>query len=1017
MRALLPAILISIAAIAPAGASELLDEVPLAARIAEASLIVEGRVLSSRGFWDKARSNIHTLHEIEVYRRLSDAEPGTRLGVVTAGGSVGLEFERVVPSLALRSGDVGIFLLQAPRALVPSSHTDLPSYSAVAGPQGFVRYDESTGGARDAFASYDIDALRERIERETGVEPTVLRDVPFAAGGAAVLSGIGSAMISSISPTTVTAGTGSLLTITGSGFGSSPGTVGFSDANSGGASYYEALATQVVSWSNTQILVEVPDRAGTGPIRVTPSSPPSVFSPGSLTVDWSLINVEYDAGTGEFAYPTLLQNTDGAGGYTFRYYTDFAATGASAAFERAIDSWVCGTGVAWQIGAATVIDAAASDGVNVVRFDNGAELPSGVLGRATSRYSGCFTGGDPLIDWFLSEVDVVFDDGVNWNLSSSAPNFSQYDFESVAVHELGHGHQMGHVIDTSVVMHYSISNGEQQRDPSAHDLDAGAHVLASSAGGVCGGAGMSGGVCADWTATPTATATETPTQTASHTPTPTFTSTFTALPTDTPTHTFTPSNTSTRTPTSTLTATPTETHTPTRMPTLTATPTESDTPTATFSATSTPSDTPTATSTPSDTPTATWTYTATPSDTPVATFTPTQPPTSTATSTPSATFTSTPTPTQIPTGPATLTRTPTRTMTPADTATPTFTSTDTPTPIPTDTPTHTRTPTLIPTDTATHTRTPIRSSTATPTDTATAIPTDTATATPTDTASATLTSTPTPTLVPTDTPTAVATLAATATPTATATSSQPPPATPSGIATSTASPPPTATATATFVDTATPTAVPTEPAPTATDTVAPTSTVTPAGLGCAVEPRSGCVPATGRTLLLLQRRPQPSQNSLKFLWQGSIDGDDIGLPTDTTALDVCLYGTGDAVKRLAVPAEDLSCGRDGASPCWRSMRGERGYRYRDRGRADDGIARVLIRTGDDGEGLLKLIAKGDNLRAARSLPDALPLAAQTLQVQIVRADAPELCWQATFAPPLQRNTTDQIKAVATTPRE
>ncbi len=1003
MRALLPAILLSIAVIAPVGASELLDQVPLAERIAEASLIVEGRVLSSRGFWDEAHSNIHTLHEVEVYRRLSDAERGTRVGVVTAGGSVGLDFERVVPSLALRPGDVGVFLLQAPRALVPSSQTDLPSYSAVAGPQGFVRYDESTGGARDAFASYDIAALRERIARATGVEPTVL--LPFAVGGAAVLSGLGSALISSIFPTTITAGTGSLLTINGSGFGSSPGTVGFSDANSGGFSFYEALATQVVSWSNTQIVVEVPDRAGTGPIRVTPVSSPSAFSPGSLTVDWAVINVEYDAGTGEFAYPARLQNTDGAGGYVFRYYTDFAATGAPAAFERAIDSWVCGTGVAWQIGATTVIDAAASDGINVVRFDNGAELPNGVLGRATSRYSGCFTGGDPLINWFLSEVDVVFDDAVNWNLSSGPPSFSEYDFESVAVHELGHGHQMGHVIDTSVVMHYALSNGEQQRDLSGHDLDAGTHVLASSAVGVCGGAGMSAGICADWTATPTATATETPTHTASHTPTPTFTATFTPSPTDTPTHTFTPSSTSTRTPTSTLTATPTETNTPTRTPTptLTATPTDSDTATPTLTATAAPSDTPTATATrsdtqtatatPSDTPTATWTQTATPSDTAAATPTSTQPPTFTATDTPTATST--------PTHTSTFTRTPTRTLTPTDTASPTFPSTHTPTRVPTDTPTHTLTPTrtatAAPTDTASPTFTSTHTPTLVPTDTATR--TRTPTATPTDTASATSTSTHVPTVVPPDTPTATFSPAQPDTPTATV------------AATAT----PTATATATFVDTATRTAEPTEPAPTATATAAPTSTVTPAGLGCAAEPRSGCVAATGKTLLLLQRRPQPSQNSLKLLWQGPIAGDGVGVPTDATGFDVCLYGTGDAVKRLAVPAEDRSCGRDGVSACWKSLRGERGYRYRDRSRADDGIARVLIRTGDDGEGLVKLIAKGDNLRAARSLPDTLPLAAQTLQVQILRADAPELCWQATFAPPLQRNTTDQLKAVATTP--
>ena len=63
---------------------------------------------------------------------------------------------------------------------------------------------------------------------------------------------------------------------------------------------------------------------------------------------------------------------------------------------------------------------------------------------------------------------------------------SQYDFESVAVHELGHGHELGHVINTLEIMNYSIANGQSKRVLSTNDLAGGNAVMARNASGtVC----------------------------------------------------------------------------------------------------------------------------------------------------------------------------------------------------------------------------------------------------------------------------------------------------------------------------------------------------------------------------------------------------------------------------------------------------------------------------------------------------------------------------------------------------
>lgn len=169
--------------------------------------------------------------------------------------------------------------------------------------------------------------------------------------------------------------------------------------------------------------------------------------------------------------------------------------------------------------------------------------------------------------------------------------------------------------------------------------------------------------------------------------------------------------------------------------------------------------------------------TATPSLTPTRTDTPTQTPTRT----PTRTFTST------------LTRTPTRTPTP--THTPTFTRTLTPTPTPTSTPTSTATSTL--TATSTPTRTPSASPTQTPSHTPTgtpsASPTPTRTGTPSHTATHTPTATPTATATATGTSTASPTRTATRTATATGTSTPTRTATPTATATFSTTPTPTAT--------------------------------------------------------------------------------------------------------------------------------------------------------------------------------------------------------------------------------
>jgi hypothetical protein len=146
------------------------------------------------------------------------------------------------------------------------------------------------------------------------------------------------------------------------------------------------------------------------------------------------------------------------------------------------------------LGSSTAVDVVAFDNINIVRFDVGAELPAGVLGRTSSYWNGCAQGSD--VNWFVAELDIVYNDGINWNFGPGAPTGGQIDFESVSVHELGHAHQLGHVIDNSKIMFWSAGPGSANRILSQEDIDGASDVQTRSTGNpVCGLGVMTGSDC------------------------------------------------------------------------------------------------------------------------------------------------------------------------------------------------------------------------------------------------------------------------------------------------------------------------------------------------------------------------------------------------------------------------------------------------------------------------------------------------------------------------------------------
>ena len=138
---------------------------------------------------------------------------------------------------------------------------------------------------------------------------------------------------------------------------------------------------------------------------------------------------------------------NGKGGYTF-FFDKSVPSKAKEAFKRAVQKWVDLTGVNWTV--------SENSGDSLVTFKN----LYGSLGFAYSQWINY--PGEP--SWITS-LKIEFNQGTNWfyGENPSKINFMQYDFETVALHELGHCFQLGHDGDPQELMYPTNRNGETKR--------------------------------------------------------------------------------------------------------------------------------------------------------------------------------------------------------------------------------------------------------------------------------------------------------------------------------------------------------------------------------------------------------------------------------------------------------------------------------------------------------------------------------------------------------------------------
>ncbi|WP_181256198.1 BspA family leucine-rich repeat surface protein [Aurantibacter aestuarii] len=432
----------------------LLSPLSLQEKVSNANLIVEAEVLSSQSFWNSKRTNIHTSHKLAVSELFKGFNTST-VTIETQGGTVGEETHTMSDQPDLRVGDVGLFFLK--------KNINTGRYQIYGVVQGVYKYDIFDKTAYAPFSKFNsITDLYKAVERVTNqTKTTVNANQKLAASTNNFVMATPTNI--TFTPAAVNAGTYETLTINGTNFGTTKGSVQFFNANTGGGSYTSTVANEIITWTNTQIVTRVPSLAGNGRIRVVNATNEIGQSAANLTVNYSHIN--FNAGGNQLK--SFLQQDNGAGGYTFLYENTFNNdASAKARFEESYDLWNCASGLNFVWGGTTTANTSSSDGINIVRYDNATDpLGAGVLGQVTTRAFGtCGTAYAA-----VNELDITWDSGTNWYKGTGNPSAIQHDMKSVILHELGHAHQLGHVIDANKVMHYGIGAGVNNYALSTQD--------------------------------------------------------------------------------------------------------------------------------------------------------------------------------------------------------------------------------------------------------------------------------------------------------------------------------------------------------------------------------------------------------------------------------------------------------------------------------------------------------------------------------------------------------------------
>lgn len=381
-----------------------------------ADSIIIGTITSTSVAWNNDHTHIITTANVAINETLKgNFKQNETIPVIIEGGTVDDVTEWVEDQPTLNQGaEVALFLEKNNQ----NNYTVYGLYQGVIPINGQIMEKITKGTEKST-----LNAVKAQIQNSLDGKKKST-DLPIQSNINSI-SPTGSPTITSVTPNSASAGTETIITITGTGFGTkanreSNADVAFTYKGSTiiwatGFPYFSSNVNDIISWTNTQIQVKVP----TG---VCSDSYSGGASSGYLYVlDESNTRSAYYPFTVTFSYGKSHWNSNPTYSVNPSPYTSSIIGGIT----RAGTSWNnAGSLLRINYGGTTAGAGGSSDGNNILSWG---VRPSGVIATAWR-----WTSGE-----HMTECDIVFSTAFSW-VTTNLASGSVMNMETITLHEMGH---------------------------------------------------------------------------------------------------------------------------------------------------------------------------------------------------------------------------------------------------------------------------------------------------------------------------------------------------------------------------------------------------------------------------------------------------------------------------------------------------------------------------------------------------------------------------------------------------
>ena len=441
-------------------------------RVSNSDLIVEGKVINQEGFWNEDKTLIYTAHEIQIYKILKGRVSTDNVIVVSEGGMIGNSsmINTVSPEIGLN--DYGVFFVDQSDSRYKFSGADLSNqYFASLYFKAFMEYNKDRSVAFIGAQRVDVESqIYGHIERVVKQKPIMIKKENGYSNSTSYKTGNdwdNYPVIDCFYSNSVRGGIGDIVTVEGYNFGtydsgqSNGGNCGIETTINKSRNYISD--DYIKSWTDTKIEFYVPATTYSDFPAVTNNLGQSTFFPRNLEVRYNILNYQYQdvsvmvGRNNEQGYDLYICNSNADNG------TNMFTSPAKESFEEALSVAQQKMGINFRVAGPTQNNSGLKDGESVIRFqtsnsEDGLFLTNlGVLAFARIHKTECATTKVHEVE----EVDIVFRTNPHcyqfdcfWHYTSptdetlppsyiaGGPNY--YDFQTVAIHEIGHCSLLGH---------------------------------------------------------------------------------------------------------------------------------------------------------------------------------------------------------------------------------------------------------------------------------------------------------------------------------------------------------------------------------------------------------------------------------------------------------------------------------------------------------------------------------------------------------------------------------------------